>query len=306
MRTIYLYWMGVYANCCYCLARFCPLIMRVGRPKKVDPGSLYTFAHQFYWHFRSLSEGRTRFLIDKNQYEQLARQATKANLQLDDEQKAHARQVVEKEIQDGRLHESERERRFRDIEDGQVWANRLDLLNDAAEKSTRTVRVPGEADVIESLLNPSTTPDQIRTLCKDALMTRTLEVQPGIYKEVEVPAWPIPAGSPLPTYLSKYAEQFVAALRDPRFPRCDASTRPSTRLKQLWFLSRALAGALFEVSTRTAINLVGSLRPEEIFKESRNAKPERKRTRQKYKLRRTSKLFEVKRACRLFEAADKP
>src|SRR5260370_42483854 len=70
--------------------------MKVGRPKRVDPASLYTFAHQFYCHFRRLSEGRTRLIIDKNQYEQLARQATKVNVQLDDEQKAHARQVVEK------------------------------------------------------------------------------------------------------------------------------------------------------------------------------------------------------------------
>src|SRR5205823_14793652 len=90
-------------------------------------------------------------------------------------------------------------------------------------------------------------------------------------------AWPIAVGSTFPGYLSQHAEQYVAALRDARFPRCDVSSRPSTRLKQFWFLSRALAGALFEVRTRTAINLVGSLRPEQIFRQSREAKPSRKR-----------------------------
>jgi len=127
------------------------------------------------------------------------------------------------------------------------------------------------------LLDPNTTPEQLRELCKAALMTRLVEVEPGIVKEVEVPAWPIPAGSQLPTYLSQHAEQYVAALHDPRFPHCDVSRRPSNRLKQFWFLSRALAGALFGVTTRTAINLVGSMRPEQVFHKSRAGKPVRKR-----------------------------
>jgi hypothetical protein len=46
-----------------------------------------------------------------------------------------------------------------------------------------------------------------------------------------------------------------------------------------------LAGALYGVSTRTAINLVGSLRPEETAERSRFGKPERKRMRRKYKAR---------------------
>jgi len=104
-------------------------------------------------------------------------------------------------------------------------------------------------------------------------------------REIEVPAWPIAVGSSLPTYMAQYAEQYVAALSDPRFPRASTFQRPSTRLKQFWFLSRALAGALYGVSTRTAINLVGSLRPEETAERSRFGKPERKRMRRKYKAR---------------------
>ena len=73
-------------------------------------------------------------------------------------------------------------------------------------------------------------------------MLRSFEVEPGAIEKVEVSAWPIPAGSPFPGYLSQYAEQYVEALRDPHFPRCDISTRPTSQLKQFWFLSRSLAG----------------------------------------------------------------
>jgi hypothetical protein len=151
---------------------------------------------------------------------------------------------------------------------------------EAAAEAEMEIRVPGENDVISVLLDRDSTPEKIRALCKGAFMTRTF-----MGREIEVLAWPLPPGSPLPNYLSQYSEQFVAALRDPRFPTCDVSTRPSTRLKQFWFLSRALAGALYGVSTRTAINLVGSLRPEETAEQSRFAKPERNRTRRKYKAR---------------------
>lgn len=80
--------------------------------------------------------------------------------------------------------------------------------------------------------------------------------------------------------MSQFAEEFVEAKRDPRYPR---SNRPSNQLKQLWFLSRALAGAVYGVKTRTAINLVGSMRPERVFHESRDGKPARKRGRQRLK-----------------------
>jgi hypothetical protein len=109
-------------------------------------------------------------------------------------------------------------------------------------------------------------------------MIRTLKLGSET-RDVEIPAWPIPVGSTFPGYLAQYAEQYVAALHDPRFPQCNVASRPSTKLKQFWFLSRALAGALFGITTRTAINLVGSLRPEQLFEESRDAKLRRKQRR---------------------------
>jgi hypothetical protein len=265
---------------------FCPLIMGAGRPRKVDPGALYAFAHQFYWDFRRIADGTVRWRFDAKKYQELTGHLDEIPL-IDDEDRARHRRIVEDEIHMGNLDASKRDERLRDIEDSEVSARRMSYWQEASIEAQTEIKVPGECDVIDVLLDARTTPEQIRELCKEAVMTRWFETQPGVHKEVEVPAWPIPAGSTFPTYLSQYAEQYVAALRDPRFPRCDIATRPSNRLKQFWFLSRALAGALYGVTTRTAINLVGSLRPEEIFEESRSAKPERKRMRQKYRTRRT-------------------
>jgi len=256
--------------------------MRAGRPKKADPGSLYATAHQFYWDFRRLAEGRSRYSFDKKKHRQLVGEL--ANLQLNDEQKRRYQQIVDEEIRAGRLTEAERTTQLRNLEEGGLFVTRGWAENIAVEESTRTVKVPGEPEVIEVLLDPNSTAEQVRELCRSAYMHRSFEVKPGVIKEVEVPAWPIPPGSPFPGYLSQYAEQYVQALRDPRFPRCDVSTRPSSRLKQFWFLSRALAGAVFGVTTRTAINLVGSMRPEQVFQESRDGKPARKQRKVKRKL----------------------
>jgi hypothetical protein len=248
---------------------------RVGRPSPVDPGTLYAVAHQFYWDFRRLSEGRSKWFFDKNKHKQLEKQVQEAELQLTDEQKVRAAEAAEEEIRSGSIQESERERRIREIEESQLFATRACLFHDAAEEARRAVRVRGEPEVLEVLLDTNTTPEQIRELCKDALMKRTVTLGSET-REVEVPAWPIPVGSTFPIYLTEFAEDYVAALHDSRFPRCDVSQRPTNRLKQFWFLSRALAGALYGVTTRTAINLVGSLRPEQVFEQSRRAKPARR------------------------------
>lgn len=181
---------------------------------------------------------------------------------------------------------SRRDERLRDIEEAELSAGREFYAQQANLEAREEIKIPEEREVVDGLLNPNTTAAEIRgELCKDATMTRSAQIQPGISKDIEVPTWPIPLGSTLPTYLSEYAEQYISALNDPRFPSCDVKARPSTRLKQFWFLSRALAGALYGVTTRTAINLVGSLRPEEVFNESRGAKPTRKRLRRKHKPR---------------------
>jgi hypothetical protein len=148
------------------------------------------------------------------------------------------------------------------------------MLRNAAEESQKIIRVPGEPDIVASLLKAKT-PQEIQELCKDAFGWGPRETLPGVVRDVMHANWPISVGSPLPMYLTQYAAEFIAARKDPRFPK--STRRPTSRLKQLWFLSRALAGALYGVKTRTAINLVGSKRPEQVFEESRSARPSRKR-----------------------------
>lgn len=253
--------------------------MPAGRPQKAHPGTLYTFAHQFYWEFRSLAEGTSRWKVDREKYEKLTQDADSKSF-IDDEDRARHRHKVEEEIRNGVLESDHTEERLREIADAETLARREWFRREAIDEARKEIKFRGEKDVVEVLLNPNSTPDDIRDICKEAFMTQSVTIGSET-REVEIPAWPISVGSTLPTYLSQYADQYIAALRDPRFPKCDVADRPSTRLKQFWFLSRALAGALYGVTARTAINLVGSLRPEQMFANSRYAKPTRTRRKTK-------------------------
>lgn len=245
-----------------------------GRPREADPGTLYSFAHLFYWDFRRIVEGFTRQRFDRNKHENLLRDIEKIELQLTSEQLAEIEAKADEAIRNGRLKESERLDWIGDREDSLLLAIRQDFLQWAGEEATRQLKVPGEPEVITQLLEAET-PDQVREICKDAFTQVNCQIAPGVFKELTLPNWPISVGSVLPSYLSQYASEFIAARKDPRFPR--ATDRPTSRLKQLWFLSRALAGALYGVKTRTAINLVGSKRPEETFQETHAARPIRRR-----------------------------
>jgi hypothetical protein len=247
--------------------------MPAGRPQIVDPGTLYTFAHLFYWDFKRLVEGGQRWRLDEAKYAELKAGIEKGNLELTPEQKRSIEEGIRQEIQDGHLKVTDVGKRRSDMEQDLLEITRHLMHRDAAEEARRTLKIPGEPEVFEALLKAET-PGQIREICDDAFVTRSIEVSPGQYREVRVANWPISGGSTLPRYLAEYAPEFLAAMADPRFPR---SSRASSRLKQIWFLSRALAGALYGIKTRTAINLVGSKRPEQVFYESRLAKPTRRR-----------------------------
>ena len=257
--------------------------MRTGPKQRATPESLYVVAHQLYWDFRQLSEGRYKTFVDHKKRLQLEEAARKATLHLTDDEKAHLRQVVDREIRDRCFQEIDREARIHEVEEAQLDANRFGLLLDAGEQASREVRVPGESEIIQELLDPNTKPGRIRDICIDAFTTRQISIEPRVTREVKVRNWPISAMSTLPSLLSEHAEEYCEALKDPRFPRCDVKLRPTNRLKQFWFLSRALAGAALGYRTRTAINLVGSLRPEQTFEESHAAKPARRQRKLRHK-----------------------
>ena len=241
-----------------CYGSFCPLIMPAGRPRKADPGELYAFAHLFYWDFRRIAEGFTRQKLDQTEYEKVCGEINKKSLRLTLGKQAALEAKAAEEIRNGYLKESKKLKWIRDAKKAWLMTIREDLLRRAEEKATRQLRVAGEPEIIKQLLQAETA-NEVRVICEDAF-----------------PNLPITAGSVLPANLSQYASEFIAARKDPRFPQ--STSRPTTRLKQLWFLSRALAGALYDVKTRTAINLIGSKRPEELFEESNSARPVRKGT----------------------------
>lgn len=252
--------------------------MPAGRPKQADPGTLYAFAHDFYWQLRRIVEGFFHWRFDEEEYNRLAAEIDAEKIHLSDDQNVALAKAFAREVGEGRVTEAEKEPRLRQMAADNLWVTRDWLKTEASQVSKRQVKVPGKPEVMQALLQ-ARTPEEVRTICKDAFVPRIIQIEPGITKEVIVPNWPIPAGSVLPRYLSEYASEFLAAKSDPRFPK--STKRPSSELKQLWFLSRALAGALYGVTTRTAINLVGSRRPEEVFEGSRAAKPFRKRVKQR-------------------------
>lgn len=252
--------------------------MPAGRHKLADPGTLHALAHQLYWDFRRLEEGTTRPWFDQEEYERSSAKLKQARIRLSSEQIASIQQVVEGEIQEGRLLESEKGKRLRDLRNANLSATREWLSYVAGQEATKQKTVPGEPEVLAALLEAEN-PEQVRRICQDSFVTVERELAPGVIRKTKLPNWPISSGSVLPQYLAQFAPEFVSAKKDPRFPK--ATLRPSTRRKQLWFLSRALAGAVFGVKPRTAINMVGSKRPEEIFEESRAGKPRRRQAKRK-------------------------
>ena len=245
--------------------------MTAGRPRQVEPRTLYFLAQELYWGFKGLAEGTIRLRFDQREYARLKAEPINAPIQFSRQEEAKLRVIVEQEVRTGRTKSWQKTDRLQALKRSESVGIRNYLAQDEA---MRRVKVPGEPDVLRVLMAPNTTPDQIRELCKEAFMSSTVTSESET-QEVAIPAWPIALGSVLPRYLSEYAEQFTAAKHDPRFPRCDVSRRPTNRSKQFWFLARALAGAVRGIKTRTAINLVGSTRPEQVFDFSRQAKLKR-------------------------------
>src|SRR2546425_841547 len=124
--------------------------MPAGRPQKVDPGTLYTFAHQFYWDFRRIAEGRHRLKFDQHEYERLIAQPNRiieyspqARVRLQGRIQAQ----VEKEIRTERLRPMHRQNRLRELE----WEDSRGIREFMArEAAVKQIKVPGEGDVIDA------------------------------------------------------------------------------------------------------------------------------------------------------------
>lgn len=246
--------------------RFCPLIMTAGRPRQADPGELYGLATHFYWELRNIDqrkrktalEGLSRAWVDRKNRARLLWEARKA-AKLSAEAEAELRNGVERQIHKGFLAEEQRETFIRGLIKDIESQRRFGLVNAAKEQSQKRIPISGEPEIIDDLLS-ATTPYRIREICADAFQKPEAIQSPIGPLFVTRPNWPISSASKLPGSLAQYASQFIAARKHPRFPKSD---RPTSRKRKLWFLSRALAGAVCGIQTRTAMNLISSVRPDE-------------------------------------------
>jgi hypothetical protein len=241
-------------------------------PKPVTPQELNLFASEFYWAFRALAEGTRRRRFDAKRHAELIRQIDR-EVQISNVNKQFISRQIDQEVREGHLKESEREQKRRTLEADYLFMERHPQYERVAAEAMQELNVPGEPEILETLLR-AREPEVIRDICRDAHSLVRCEVRQGDYQDVRLSNWPIDNGTMVPEYLSQYAEQFIAAKNDSRFPR---SSRETSQLKRLWFLSRALAGAVCGIKSRTAINLLGSLRPEEILEQTHAAKRSRRK-----------------------------
>jgi hypothetical protein len=111
------------------------------------------------------------------------------------------------------------------------------------ETVVKVVNLPSEPDTLIALLEAETV-EQIRAACRESAW---MAKQPNSY---------------LSHCLPRLARQFLDAKEDRHYPR---SERTTSIPKKFWFLARALAGAMYGLSPRRSINLIGPGTPEEIF-----------------------------------------
>src|SRR5213595_637937 len=98
--------------------------MPAGRPQKADAGTLYSFAHLFYWDFRRIAEGRTRFCFDRKRFEKLEARIKRISFHVTDEEKEHIASIADREIKAGTLAPTERTNWIHNAEESQIIVNR--------------------------------------------------------------------------------------------------------------------------------------------------------------------------------------
>ena len=219
-------------------------------PQPAPQKDLRRFTNAVYSCFLELAKTRRRF--DRNRYEDMKERARKSYPPLTEEEQSDLEQGIA-DIKDSRWTEAEKDRRIRNRVDGAQADALIREFERAQEFSMRRVDEQ-KRWFVEGLL-VTQTPDRVRETCKNAFPpTMTLPV--NLKEEVEVAGYL--GGDDLARILETYAEQFIAAKHEKKYPR--SATRASSRRKQLWFLSCALAGAVYGIKTRTAFDRLQSRR----------------------------------------------
>src|ERR1700733_8047822 len=124
--------------------------MTAGRPKQGDAGALYAFPHQFYWDLRRLVEGSYRQRLDQERYSRLLDRAQKVPLR--DDQIAHAQKYLEEEVKAGRVKKIDKPTRRSELLESTLETTREELRNRADKLASVQLKIPGEPDVFDALL----------------------------------------------------------------------------------------------------------------------------------------------------------
>jgi hypothetical protein len=107
----------------------------------------------------------------------------------------------------------------------------------------RGVNLPAEPDTIVALFEAQTV-KQVRAICRRSTW---MAKQPASY---------------LARCLPMFARRFLDAKNDRHYPDSD---RKSSIRGKFWFVARFLAGAMYGLSGRRAMNIIGPGQPEDIF-----------------------------------------
>jgi hypothetical protein len=217
-------------------------------PQPIPQEELVRTTREFYSLFVELTTGREWF--DRRRYDDLKKRALDSRPSLTPNEQAELERRVT-EIQSAGLSQAETDRRRRrQVDRAQAKANFREL--DQALKLSMQQSRRDKRDVLEALLR-APTPNRVREICNEAFPSTMVPIfdpkqEFKLVRQVEY-------RSRLAKILVKYAEEFIAAKHERRYPH---SIRKSSRLKQIWFLSCALAGAVHGIKTRTTIDRVGS------------------------------------------------
>jgi hypothetical protein len=260
-----------------------------GRQKMADRATLTRLAQKFYFEFLGLRDGGSRRRFDRRCYKQLIEDLEKANIRLSNSGKRFLELVVEERIRSGRAKVTQKDDELRKLQTIALEDLKLFWRELAVDEAMKIQWFRPDPETLDALL-AAESPGQVREIWGEAYTFTTIpalrpatgtEGDPFIpdgEMETRISNWPparregrIPRemddelieemGLTLADALFRYAEQFIGAKRDRRYPK--SMSRPTSQLKRIWFVSVALAGAVCGVEVRTAIDAVGATRPEQ-------------------------------------------
>jgi hypothetical protein len=239
-----------------------------------DAAKLSMLARKFYFEFLALRDGGSHQQFDYKCYRRLTDKLDNLEIKLSESGIRFVEMIVEERIQSGRLQGIEKARELLKLQDSALQGLRFFWREMAADEAMKTHHFKPQPATVDALLAAEAL-NRVREICASAN-----------------PAWPsgrrqwLPDGMDaelineerptLAEALSRHANEFIAAKKDRRYPK--SVNRPTSQIKRLWFISVALAGAVYGVELRTAIDALGATRPEEETQQMRESilRPKRK------------------------------